>query len=62
MGRKQLYAMADGDIPLHPCKQPFKECEIRRYDQPESAASGRPSMNGKWMRHAQFRVSDISVG
>ncbi len=32
--------MADGDIPLHPCKQPFKECEIRRYDQPESARSG----------------------
>ena len=39
-GRLQLYAMADGDIPLNPCKQPFKECEIRRYDQPESAKSG----------------------
>ena len=40
VGRLQLYAMAVGDIPLHPCKQPFKGREIRRHDQPESAKSG----------------------
>ena len=40
LGRFQLYAMADGDILLHPCKQPFKGREIRRHDQPESAMSG----------------------
>jgi len=41
-GRLQLYAMADGDIPLHPCKQPFKGREIRQHDQPESAKYGHP--------------------
>jgi len=32
--------MADGDIPLHPCKQPFKGREIQLHDLPESAISG----------------------
>jgi hypothetical protein len=41
MGRLQLYAMVDDDIPLHPCKQPFKVREIQWHDQQESARSGR---------------------